>query len=165
KEGFQFESAGGSFELLMRKVYNNGYQQPFDLENLRIIIEMREQEPVRSEATIKLKVNGQVVHTAAEGNGPVNALDNALRKALEDFYPNVKNMHLNDYKVRVLDEKSGTGAVVRVLIQSGDGKDSWGTVGVSANIIEASWQALVDSIAYGLLKSEDGMSETANIRN
>ncbi len=159
KQGFQFESAGGSFELLLRKIHNQGYQQPFNLENLRIIIEMREREPVRSEATIKLKVGDETVHTAAEGSGPVNALDNALRKALGDFYPRIREMHLNDYKVRVLDERAGTGAVVRVLIQSGDGKRSWGTVGVSANIIEASWQALVDSIAYGLL---DIMPKTTN---
>ncbi|OAT82404.1 citramalate synthase [Desulfotomaculum copahuensis] len=151
-QGFQFEGAEGSFELLLHRAYNH-YREPFKLENLRIIIEMRENSPVYSEAIIKLTVGDRVVHTAAEGNGPVNALDNALRKALEEFYPAIARMQLNDYKVRVLDEKDGTGAVVRVLIESGDGERSWGTVGVSPNIIEASWQALVDSIAYGLLKS------------
>ncbi|MEW5762059.1 MAG: citramalate synthase [Bacillota bacterium] len=149
-QGFQFESAEGSFELLLRRAYN-GYEEPFVLENLRTIIEIREGK-MYTEAVIKLRVRDQVVHTAAEGNGPVNAIDNALRKALEEFYPAIKKMKLNDYKVRVLNEKAGTGAVVRVLIETGDGKHSWSTVGVSANIIEASWQALADSFAYGLLK-------------
>lgn len=153
-QGYQFEGAGGSFELLLRKAYN-GYREPFVLESLRLMIEMREDKPSYAEAIIKLRVGDQVVHTAAEGNGPVNALDNALRKALERFYPGIRDMHLTDYKVRVLDEKDGTGAMVRVHIDTSDGKDSWGTVGVSQNIIAASWQALVDSIAYGLLKNKD----------
>ena len=159
-QGFQFEGAEGSFELLLHRAYNN-YREPFKLENLRIIIEMRENSPVYSEAIIKLTVGERVVHTAAEGNGPVNALDNALRKALEEFYPDISRMQLNDYKVRVLDGKDGTGAVVRVLIETGDGERSWGTVGVSPNIIEASWQALVDSIAYGLLKNKNESSRAA----
>ncbi|HBY03592.1 MAG TPA: citramalate synthase [Desulfotomaculum sp.] len=150
-QGFQFEGAEGSLELMLRKVYHN-YEEPFRLENLRIIIELKENSPVYSEAVIKLTVGDRVVHTAAEGNGPVNALDNALRKALEEFFPDIRKIQLNDYKVRVLDETEGTGGVVRVLIETGDGQHSWNTVGVSANIIEASWQALVDSIAYGLLK-------------
>jgi len=149
-QGYQFEGAEGSFELRLRKAFH-GYKEPFSLENLKVIIEMRD-GTVYSEAVIKINVNGRVVHTAAEGNGPVNALDNALRKALEEFYPEIASMHLTDYKVRVLDEKDGTGAVVRVLVETGDGHCSWGTVGVSTNIIEASWQALVDSIAYGLLR-------------
>jgi 2-isopropylmalate synthase len=99
-----------------------------------------------------VKVNGVREQTAAEGDGPVNALDNALRKALKPFYPTLASMHLTDFKVRVLDEKQGTAAKVRVLIQSQDEHDSWGTVGVSENIIEASWQALVDSIEYKLMK-------------
>ena len=103
-----------------------------------------------------MRVEDQVVHTAAEGNGPVAALDNALRKALEHVFPRIRSIQLVDYKVRVLDEGEGTGSVVRVLIQSTDGTASWGTVGVSTNIIEASWQALVDSLAYGLLKGADG---------
>jgi len=152
-QGFQFEGAEGSFELLLRKA-NNGYTEPFALETLRLLIEMRESNPVYSEAIIKMKVGDQVVHTAAEGNGPVNAMDNALRKALERFYPCIKTMQLTDYKVRVLDEKDGTGAMVRVHIETRDGWRTWGTVGVSQNIIEASWQALVDSIAYGLLKGD-----------
>ena len=152
-QGFQFEGAEGSIELLLRKA-NNGYREPFTLESLRLLIEMREDNPFYSEAIIKMKVGDQVVHTAAEGNGPVNAMDNALRKALERFYPCIGSMHLTDYKVRVLEEKDGTGAMVRVHIDTSDGKHSWGTVGVSQNIIAASWQALVDSIAYGLLKGD-----------
>ncbi|ABO48838.1 (R)-citramalate synthase [Desulforamulus reducens MI-1] len=149
--GYQFEAAEGSLELMLRKAMN-GYREPFQLESMRLILEMREENPIHSEAVIKLKVGDQVVHTAAEGNGPVHALDNALRKALETFYPEVAGMRLSDYKVRVLEEKAGTEARVRVLIETGDGKKTWGTVGVSTNIIEASWQALADSMAYGLLK-------------
>lgn len=152
-QGYQFEAAEGSFELLMRRVFN-GYRPPFSLQNMRIIIELKEGQPVQSEAVIKMKVKDDVVHTAAEGNGPVHALDNALRKALEEVYPDVKHMKLNDYKVRVLDEKLGTEALVRVLIESRDGRRSWSTVGVSTNIIEASWQALADGMAYGLLKND-----------
>lgn len=150
-KGFQFEGAEGSFIILMRKAFN-GYQEPFSLEALRLLTEIRENNHAYSEAIIKMRVGEQIVHTAAEGNGPVNALDNALRKALERFYPGIKSMHLADYKVRVLDEKDGTGATVRVHIETSNGPRSWGTVGVSQNIIEASWQALVDSIAYGLLE-------------
>ncbi|HCJ78739.1 MAG TPA: citramalate synthase, partial [Desulfotomaculum sp.] len=153
-QGYQFEGAEGSLELRLRKIYQ-GHKERFKLENLRVIIEKRENGTVYSEATIKITINNHTVHTAAEGNGPVNALDNALRKAIEEAYPEIKKMHLTDYKVRVLDEKDGTGAMVRVLIETGDGQRSWGTVGVSPNIIEASWQALVDSIAYGLLKKEE----------
>jgi len=152
-QGFQFEGAEGSFELLLRKAYN-GHREPFVLETLRLIIEMRENDPTYAEAIIKIRVGDEVVHTAAEGNGPVNALDNALRKSLERFYPVIRQMQLTDYKVRVLDEKDGTGAFVRVHIETSDGRRSWGTVGVSQNIIEASWQALVDSIAYGLLQKD-----------
>ncbi|WP_031516755.1 citramalate synthase [Desulfofalx alkaliphila] len=153
-KGYQFEAAEGSFELLMRRVFN-GYKEPFSLQNIRIIMELKEDQPVYSEAVIKMKVKDDVVHTAAEGNGPVNALDNALRKALVGVYPAVNDMKLNDYKVRVLDEKAGTEALVRVLIETGDGRRSWSTVGVSTNIIEASWQALADSMAYGLLENEN----------
>jgi 2-isopropylmalate synthase len=151
--GFQFEGAEGSFELLARKAYD-GYVEPFTLEALRLMVEVKQDSPAYSEAIIKMRVGDKVVHTAAEGNGPVNALDNALRKALESFYPSISSMRLTDYKVRVIDEKDGTGAIVRVHIETGDGHSSWGTVGVSENIIEASWQALADSLAYGLLKSD-----------
>ncbi|CCO07858.1 citramalate synthase [Desulforamulus hydrothermalis] len=149
--GYQFEAAEGSLELMLRKALN-GYREPFQLQSMRLILEMREEQPIHSEAVIKLKVGDEVVHTAAEGNGPVNALDNALRKALETFYPEVAGLRLLDYKVRVLQEKAGTEAMVRVLIETGNGKKTWGTVGVSTNIIEASWQALADSMAYGLLE-------------
>jgi 2-isopropylmalate synthase len=159
-QGFQFEGSEGSFELLMRKVRGN-YTEPFSLEALRLLVELKENNPAYAEAIIKMRVGEQVVHTAAEGNGPVNALDHALRKALKDIYPGIASMHLNDYKVRVLDEKEGTGASVRVHIETGDGKSSWGTVGVSQNIIEASWQALADSIAYGLLKREPANLESS----
>jgi 2-isopropylmalate synthase len=152
--GFQFEGAEGSFELLARKAYD-GYVEPFTLESLRLLVEVKQDSPAYSEAIIKMRVGDKVVHTAAEGNGPVNALDNALRKALESFYPSIRSMRLTDYKVRVLDEKDGTGAIVRVHIETGDGHSTWGTVGVSQNIIEASWQALADSLAYGLLKSDN----------
>jgi 2-isopropylmalate synthase len=116
---------------------------------------LNEDEPTAAEATIMVKVGGRVEHTAAMGDGPVNALDNALRKALEKFYPELKETRLVDYKVRVLPTSvRGTGAKVRVLIESGDREDKWGTVGVSHDILEASWQALVDGITYKLFKSE-----------
>jgi 2-isopropylmalate synthase len=151
KEGYQFEAAEGSFKLLLQKEFRK-YKRFFDLLGFRVSVEKREDNKLISEATIKLKINNKLEHTAAEGDGPVNALDKALRKALNKFYPAVADMHLTDFKVRVLDEKSGTAAKVRVLIESQDEDEDWTTVGVSENIIEASWQALVDSIEYKLLK-------------
>ncbi len=148
--GYQFEGAEGSFELLVLKMMK-AYTPLFKLEGFRLIIEKREDGQLFSEATIKVRVGDKQVHTAAEGNGPVNALDNALRKALEGFYPALKKIKLTDFKVRVIDGVDGTGAQVRVLIQSSDDHKSWGTVGVSPNVIEASWIALVDSLEYGLL--------------
>ncbi len=148
--GYQFEGAEGSFELLVLKMMK-AYTPLFKLEGFRLIIEKRENGQLYSEATIKVRVGDKQVHTAAEGNGPVNALDNALRKALEGFYPALKKIKLIDFKVRVIDGVDGTGAQVRVLIQSSDDHKSWGTVGVSPNVIEASWIALVDSLEYGLL--------------
>ncbi len=130
-------------------------QQYFDLEWYRVTVQkVREDQPPIVEASIIVKVKDQVEHTAALGNGPVNALDNALRKALLRFYPELNEMSLDDYKVRVLSSVEGTGARVRVLIESGDREDKWGTVGVSTDILEASWQALVDSITYKLYKEE-----------
>lgn len=152
-EGYQFEAADASFEMLVKRALKK-YKRFFDLEGFRVIIEKRKDHKVYSEAMIKLKVNKIQEHTSSEGDGPVNALDNALRKALRQFYPMLSKMHLSDFKVRVLDEKAATAAKVRVLIQSQDEKDSWTTVGVSENIIEASWQALVDSIEYKLLKDQ-----------
>jgi 2-isopropylmalate synthase len=153
-QGFQFEGAEASFELLMERAL--GRHRPFfDLEAYRVIVEEQSGtgEPV-AEATVRLRVKGIMEHTAAAGNGPVNALDHALRKALEEFYPSLAEMRLLDYKVRILDESKGTGAKTRVLVTSGDGEDTWGTVGVADNIIEASWQALVDSIEFKLRRDE-----------
>ena len=153
-QGFQFEGAEASFELLMERAL--GRHKPyFELDAYRVIVEEQnaDQEPV-AEATVRVRVKGILEHTAAAGNGPVNALDHALRKALEEFYPNLKQMKLLDYKVRILDESKGTAAKTRVLITSGDGEETWGTVGVADNIIEASWQALVDSIEYKLRRDE-----------
>lgn len=151
-QGFQFEGAEASFELLLKKELGL-HRRFFDLIGFRVISERRKEkeEPI-TEATIMVKVGKQIEHTAATGNGPVNALDNALRKALEKFYPELKTFKLQDYKVRVLTAGKGTSAKVRVLIESGDDNERWGTVGVSENIIEASWQALVDSIEYKLLR-------------
>lgn len=150
-KGYQFEAADGSFEILMKKTFKK-YKRFFDLEGFKVLVEKRKDNRVFAEATIRLKVNKQERYSAAEGDGPVNALDNALRKALNEFYPNLAKMHLSDFKVRVLDAEAGTAAKVRVLIESQDETDSWTTVGVHENIIEASWQALVDSIEYKLLK-------------
>jgi 2-isopropylmalate synthase len=150
-QGYEFEGAEGSFELLVKRS-SGSYKKLFDLEGFRVTVEKREDGRLISEATVKLRVKGKLMHTVAEGNGPVNALDNALRKALEREYPDLQQMHLADYKVRILDTKAGTRAKTRVLIESSDGEDRWSTVGVSPNIIEASWEALLDSIEYKLLK-------------
>jgi 2-isopropylmalate synthase len=153
-EGFQFEGAEASFELLMERAL--GRHRPyFELLAYRVIVEEQStaDQPV-AEATVRLRVKGSLEHTAASGNGPVNALDDALRKGLEEFYPSLRQMRLLDYKVRILDESKGTAAKTRVLITSGDGTESWGTVGVADNIIEASWQALVDAVEYKLRRDE-----------
>jgi 2-isopropylmalate synthase len=151
-QGYSFEGAEASFELLLKKLLGV-YQPSFELIEFRLISQKTERngEPL-AEATVKLRVNGEVRHTVAEGDGPVNALDRALRLALQEAYPQIAAIKLTDFKVRVLDERSGTAAKVRVLIESRDGSRTWGTVGVSTNIIEASWRALVDSIEYGLLQ-------------
>ncbi len=148
--GFQYEGAEGSFELLMRDALDE-IETHFDFIGYRVIVEKRQEdeEPI-SEATVKVKVNGILEITAAEGTGPVNALDKAIRKALGKFYPEIDEMALYDYKVRILDEKNGTRSKIRVLVESGDHHSKWGTVGVSENIIEASWQALIDGIVYKL---------------
>ena len=150
--GYHFEAADGSLELLMRTA--TGWKQEFfEVESFRVITDQRENGSVVTEATIKVHV-GEERHVAtAEGNGPINALDGALRQAIGRAYPSLSNLHLTDYKVRVLDTNKGTGAVTRVLIDSTDGETSWSTIGVSENIIEASWQALSDSVVYGLLRS------------
>lgn len=156
-QGYQYEAAEASFELLMRSAL--GLQRKFfTLEAFRVMNHKYDmhKKPI-TEATIRLYVGGSEVHTAAMGDGPVNALDRALRKALTRFYPSLEDMSLTDYKVRVLSGQHGTDAKVRVLVETKDATDRWGTVGVSVNIIEASWQALVDSISYKLIK--DGKSK------
>ncbi len=151
-KGYQFEGAEASFELLMRKALGN-LRHYFSVVGFRVIdTKQSENEKPMSEATIKGKVGGRVEHTAAEGDGPVNALDNALRKALEHFYPQLADMRLLDYKVRVLPSGQGTASVTRVLIESGDADSRWGTVGVSDNIIDASYHALIDALQYKLVK-------------
>ncbi len=149
--GYQFESAEASFELLMMKLFGKS-NSFFRLISFATINEMLDNGKVHCVATIKVEVDERVEHTAAEGNGPVNALDNALRKALTKFYPQISKIILADYKVRVLEGSEGTGALVRVIIESSDGKNIWGTVGVSENIVEASLDAVLDSINYYLLK-------------
>ncbi len=147
--GYSFEAADASLEIMLRKELGT-YQPFFKLESFRCLMEKREDGRVMTEATIKVHIGDERVIATAEGNGPVNALDGALRLAIGRFYPHLADLELTDFKVRVLDEKKGTAAVTRVLIESADGEKSWGTIGVSENIIEASWEALVDSIDYGL---------------
>lgn len=156
-QGYQFEGADASLELLLRQA-NGELKELFVFESFKMLVEKTADRPVVSEAFIKLNIDGTSIYTAAEGNGPVNALDNALRKALITYYPGLRDIHLSDYKVRVLDEKDATASKVRVLIESKNIESSWNTVGVSSNVIEASWEALVDSIRYallGLTKRED----------
>ncbi|UCF30680.1 MAG: citramalate synthase [bacterium] len=153
--GFLYESAEGSFELLLKKALGK-HRRFFGLKGFRVIDEKREWDrPPLSEATIMVEVEGNTEHTAAVGQGPVDAMDRALRKALTKFYPVLEDVRLIDYKVRILPEDKGTAAVTRVIIESGDRETKWSTVGVSDNILEASWQALVDSIEYKLLREEE----------
>lgn len=155
-KGFQFEGAEASFELLMRRALGT-LRNFFSVIGFRVIDTKRhEDEKPISEATVQVKVGGRIEHTAAEGNGPVNALDNALRKALENFYPRLREIRLFDYKVRVLPAGKGTASVTRVLIESGDKDSRWGTVGVSDNIIDASYHALIDALQYKLIKDQEG---------
>jgi 2-isopropylmalate synthase len=156
--GFQYENAEASFDLLVFRA-RPGYKPPFELIDFMVVVEkarrlgaMEKSGEMLSEAMVKVRVDGQVMHTAAEGNGPVNALDNALRKGLLEFYPGLSVIRLTDYKVRILEENTGTESMVRVLIESSDGAEQWRTVGSSGNIIEASWLALADSLEYWLIK-------------
>lgn len=156
--GFQYENAEASFDLLVQRSVAN-YKPPFELVDFMVVNEKRRRMPVKtndeetlSEAVVKVRVDNEIMHTAAEGNGPVNALDKALRKALLRFYPSLSVIKLVDYKVRILEESTGTESQVRVLIESSDGTEQWRTVGSSTNIIEASWLALVDSLEYWLIK-------------
>nr|MBA3390012.1 citramalate synthase [Rubrobacter sp.] len=148
-EGYHYEAADASFALLIGRTTGEE-RSLFELESFRVISEKRADRETTVEATIKLSVKGERVISTAEGNGPVNALDNALREAIEPHYPELKTIHLANYKVRILDEHRATAATTRVLIDSSDGKKMWGAVGVSENIIEASWQALVDGLEYGV---------------
>jgi 2-isopropylmalate synthase len=149
-EGFHFEAADGSFDLLIRRETGE-YRSLFRLESWRVIAEQREDGKVQTEATIKIWVDGERYVRTAEGNGPVNALDAALRKAITETYPHLADVRLVNYKVRILDEQKATGAVTRVLLDASDGTDTWGAIGVSENVIEASWDALVDSLEAGML--------------
>jgi 2-isopropylmalate synthase len=158
-EGYSFEGAEGSFELLVRKTMGE-YRPLFTLKGYRVIVEKRgeNEEPI-TEATLKLEIDGAEYLTAAEGDGPVNALDAALRKALSNHYPDLAGISLTDFKVRVLNQKEGTAAKVRTIVESsehsslaGEKPQTWSTVGVSTNVIEASWKALVESVEYGLLR-------------
>ncbi len=153
-EGYHFEAADGSLELLMRRA--TGWTQPFfELESYRVIVAEGEDLRHDTEAIVKLKVNGERIGRIGEGNGPVNALDDAVRAAIGSQYPQLAKVHLTDFKVRVLDTAKGTGAVTRVLIDSTNGRRSWSTIGVSENIIQAAWQALEDSLVFGLLHTEE----------
>jgi 2-isopropylmalate synthase len=158
KRGFQYDVAEASLDLLLRRAQPD-YRPPFELVDFMIVVEKRRRPPTRgnqeeplSEATIKVKVDDRIVHTAAEGDGPVDALDKALREALLRFYPDLTAVKLIDYKVRILEETAGTASQVRVLIESSDGRENWRTVGSSTNIIEASWLALADSMEYWLIR-------------
>jgi 2-isopropylmalate synthase len=154
-QGYQFDAAEGSLELLIKRVTGQ-FEDPFELESFRVTIEKNHAGPSISQATIKISVGEEEEITAAEGDGPVNALDNALRKALIKFFPQVEEMGLVDFKVRVIDGGGGTAAKVRVQIESRDEKEIWSTIGVSENVIEASWQALVDSVQYKLSREAGG---------
>jgi 2-isopropylmalate synthase len=152
-QGFQFEAADGSFELLMRKE-SGDYEPLFRLESWRVLVEKSEDGKVETEATIKIWAppgpDGERYVRTAEGNGPVNALDRALRDAIGETHPHLRDIDLVNFKVRILDENKGTGAVTRVLIDASDGQRVWGSIGVSENVIEASWDALVDSLELGV---------------
>jgi 2-isopropylmalate synthase len=147
--GFQFEAAEGSFEMLLRRS-TPGYEPPFELLDFTVIVEKRGGHAVQAQATVKLSLRGEIIHTAAEGAGPVNALDRALRKALVPFHPELEEVRLVDYKVRIVDEHLGTGARPRVIVESARGAERWSTVGCSENIIEASWLALWDALELPL---------------
>ena len=152
--GYSFEAADASFELLLRDELAGERRRHFTVESWRVIVEQRRDGAVTSEATVRLTAKGERVVSVGEGNGPVNALDKALRSALEQTFPELANLELADFKVRILEGSHGTGAVTRVLIESGDGAgDMWSTVGVDENIIAASWHALEEAVSYGLLRA------------
>ncbi len=148
--GFSFEAAEASVTMMLKR-QEYGYKAPFQLIDFSVTVEHRQGRGIFAEATVKVGLNGEILHTAAEGNGPVNALDLALRKALLGYYPQIGRFHLSDYKVRILDSDHGTQAITRVLIDTRNSSGRWSTVGASTNIIEASWHALADSMEYGLM--------------
>jgi 2-isopropylmalate synthase len=152
--GYHYEAAPASFELLLRRE-GGSYLPLFKLESYRVVTERRAGGEVETEATIKVEVDGQRYMRVAEGNGPVNALDKALRSAITERHPHLADIELTNYKVRILDQTHGTDAVTRVILDSADGEREWGTTGVSENIIEASWQALVDSLEYAFQPRAD----------
>ena len=147
--GFSFEAAEASVTMMLKR-QEYGYKPPFELIDFAATVEHRQGRGIFAEATVKVRVNGDVLHTAAEGNGPVNALDLALRKALVGYYPQIAQFRLEDYKVRILDSDHGTEAITRVLIDTCNSASRWSTVAASTNIIEASWRALADAVEYGL---------------
>ena len=149
-QGWSFEAADASFELLI--LDSQGTEVSFEVESWRTIVEQDAEGTVRTEATVKIHIDGERIISTAEGNGPVNALDRAMRRAIVQAYPDLDTLRLVDYKVRILDEKGGTGAKTRVLIGTTDGQDSWSTVGVHENVIAASWRALEDAVKFGLLR-------------
>ena len=149
--GFVFEAAEASFELLLREEIE-GLPRFYELESWRVIVERRTAEEVVSEATVKLRTRGERIVATAEGNGPVNALDLALRQGLEKTYPGLADLELVDYKVRILEGKQGTAAITRVLVETSDGNTEWTTVGVDENVVAASWRALEDAVSYGLMR-------------
>jgi 2-isopropylmalate synthase len=151
-EGLEFEAAEASLELMARRLRED-LPSFFELLGYRVLVDRRPNEQPYAEATIRVRLGDRDVHTAAEGTGPVHALDEALRKAVGEVYPRLKQIRLTDFKVRVLDATKGTATKVRVLVTASDGQQEWSTVGAHENIIEASWQALVDSVIYGLLKN------------
>jgi len=161
-EGYQYEAAEGSFQLMVRRGMGT-YKDLFKLVSFRTINRKTGDAAEESEAIVKIEVKGQTYHTVAEGDGPVNALDQALRKGLDVVFPSIRQVHLEDYKVRVLASGDGTAAKVRVLIESSDGQDAWGTVGVSENIIEASWIALADSLHFKLMKDTLAIEEAMEV--
>lgn len=156
-QGFSFEGAEASVDLMLRRA-EDGYVAPFELLDFTVVVENRRQRGILAEAMVKVRVGDDVAHTAAEGNGPVNALDIALRKALLPHYPDLADMHLSDYKVRILDSHAATGALTRVLLDSTNGERTWTTIGASTNIIDASWQALADSFEYALVVAREPAS-------
>jgi len=159
-EGYQFEAADASLELLLRKAFGD-WVPSFQVESYKVHTEYK-QDSMIAEAIVKINIDGQQIYTVAEGNGPVNALDNALRKALSQHYPDIEQVHLTDYKVRVIDETDATAAKVRVLVESTGKQNSWNTVGLSGNVIDASWAAIVDSFHYALLGLEKIDTKTAS---